>query len=659
MTARVEIQDGMKVKALGSFAKGLRDGVTYTLQKAAPFHGVDTFNFVARGRVVARFDESQIQRYLRSGEGGDLNGLHRVASDAKGGSTALTALERMAKFPEGESVDVPAYLKEHDNPEAAKAWEKMNEEYGDKLKTASADSPLHAALLKQWGQGHKDASEFLVGATSGAVAMRIEYAMREMRTDTSETFADSRVLEQYGNQNDVSKILRLSRHLAARLNGALYWTGFVAGMAGDPATAKEWGIKIASGLQKQVADWMWVISKDSAGGYIITLGDPHKSGSKVKFRASGESYKDELKDWVRDNVGKKVSPNHIMDTTTLRLVSDTWTQEFVDSLTEKQRKGLKLSFTDPKIEILTIMGVLLAALERHSGKTKIEEAFAGAPGKKLPLLKEIQNTLVFATGDLAADTRMQDKFGKPGTQFHRGPGGQLAPNPPVMTVETANWWWGQNDAVQYTLSRRALDTKAKQLGVALDRALTIKANAVRPLWQVAEDIRKDWRPVNYAAKPYLDAMSELDSIHDSYGADSAVGVVAYFLTNASSWRGPVAAAIKAELKGMAKGSRRAALEDLERLADWEGEGHSKDKEDWETGKTILVNPQDRPSEGSLIPGLEDRKASAGDEKEGKFEEGKPADPKENMSEKDKKKWDKYHGKVEELKTAGDEWVAWA
>ena len=32
----------------------------------------------------------------------------------------------------------------------------------------------------------------------------------------------------------------------------------------------------------------------------------------------------------------------------------------------------------------------------------------------------------------------------------------------------------------------------------------------------------------------------------------------------------------------------------------------------------------------------------------RFEEGKPADPTENMSPKDKAKWDKYHGKVDKL-----------
>jgi len=74
----------------------------------------------------------------------------------------------------------------------------------------------------------------------------------------------------------------------------------------------------------------------------------------------------------------------------------------------------------------------------------------------------------------------------------------------------------------------------------------------RPLYEIARDVRKDWKKVNYAAAPYLSAMAELDGINGMYYADSAKSVVLYFLSNASSWRGPVAKAIKAELKAMVK-----------------------------------------------------------------------------------------------------------
>ena len=76
----------------------------------------------------------------------------------------------------------------------------------------------------------------------------------------------------------------------------------------------------------------------------------------------------------------------------------------------------------------------------------------------------------------------------------------------------------------------------------------------RLLEAIARDIRNDWRNVNYAAKPYLDAMACLHSIDDSYYADSARSVVLYFLSNASSWRGDTARQIKAELNRMLKDS---------------------------------------------------------------------------------------------------------
>lgn len=75
----------------------------------------------------------------------------------------------------------------------------------------------------------------------------------------------------------------------------------------------------------------------------------------------------------------------------------------------------------------------------------------------------------------------------------------------------------------------------------------------RPLCEIAAEIKKDWgAKVNFAAKPYLDAMASLNSISDNYGWDSGKSIVLYFLANAASWRGETAKRIKAELKAMAK-----------------------------------------------------------------------------------------------------------
>ena len=72
----------------------------------------------------------------------------------------------------------------------------------------------------------------------------------------------------------------------------------------------------------------------------------------------------------------------------------------------------------------------------------------------------------------------------------------------------------------------------------------------RPLYEIACDIRKDWKNPYFGAKPYLDAMATLDSINDNYGWDSADSIVRYFLGNASTWRGETAKTIKKELKAM-------------------------------------------------------------------------------------------------------------
>jgi len=77
--------------------------------------------------------------------------------------------------------------------------------------------------------------------------------------------------------------------------------------------------------------------------------------------------------------------------------------------------------------------------------------------------------------------------------------------------------------------------------------MTIENRSIR---SIALDIRREWIKGNYAAKPYLDARMELNSINDKYYNDSAKSVVLYFLSNASSFRGERAKALKAELKAL-------------------------------------------------------------------------------------------------------------
>jgi hypothetical protein len=83
----------------------------------------------------------------------------------------------------------------------------------------------------------------------------------------------------------------------------------------------------------------------------------------------------------------------------------------------------------------------------------------------------------------------------------------------------------------------------ENMGVALNEES-------RPLYDIAQEIYQDWKPVHPYAKEYLDAMSSLSSINDKYMFDSGREIVARFLSNASQWKGETAKRIKTELKQM-------------------------------------------------------------------------------------------------------------
>lgn len=78
------------------------------------------------------------------------------------------------------------------------------------------------------------------------------------------------------------------------------------------------------------------------------------------------------------------------------------------------------------------------------------------------------------------------------------------------------------------------------------------APAPRNIRVIAQEVRKDWPNMYFAAVPYWEAMLSLNTMADNIGADSAYVIVQYFLSNARTWRGPVAKRIKAELNAMLK-----------------------------------------------------------------------------------------------------------
>jgi hypothetical protein len=72
----------------------------------------------------------------------------------------------------------------------------------------------------------------------------------------------------------------------------------------------------------------------------------------------------------------------------------------------------------------------------------------------------------------------------------------------------------------------------------------------RSLAIIAVEIARDWKRPCFGAVPYLVAMGSLDTVADDYGADFGTSIVAYFLCNATAWRGDTARRVKSELKAM-------------------------------------------------------------------------------------------------------------
>lgn len=68
------------------------------------------------------------------------------------------------------------------------------------------------------------------------------------------------------------------------------------------------------------------------------------------------------------------------------------------------------------------------------------------------------------------------------------------------------------------------------------------------LAQLAALCKADWKKPYFGAVPYLSALSQINSIDDRFLAEDAHSIVLYFISNASTWRGEIAKAVKAELK---------------------------------------------------------------------------------------------------------------
>lgn len=71
---------------------------------------------------------------------------------------------------------------------------------------------------------------------------------------------------------------------------------------------------------------------------------------------------------------------------------------------------------------------------------------------------------------------------------------------------------------------------------------------LRPIYQIATDIRLRWKRPYFGAIPYLDAMFSLHDIHSYYRYESAEIILTYFLANSVSFKGEEARGLKEELR---------------------------------------------------------------------------------------------------------------
>ena len=74
----------------------------------------------------------------------------------------------------------------------------------------------------------------------------------------------------------------------------------------------------------------------------------------------------------------------------------------------------------------------------------------------------------------------------------------------------------------------------------------------RTIKAIVADITSEWgekvNTVGYAAKPYLDALANIETAEEYYGADKAEHLVRYLLSNLAQFKGPQARALKEELR---------------------------------------------------------------------------------------------------------------
>lgn len=117
-----------------------------------------------------------------------------------------------------------------------------------------------------------------------------------------------------------------------------------------------------------------------------------------------------------------------------------------------------------------------------------------------------------------------------------------------------NSYAGQPREERLRYGHRLAAPKPKPAPIDPD-TLTVKLEIIRQTsspFVLASITREFWSRPYFGAVPYLAAMASMDSFTDDYGQDSGKSIGLYFLANATTWRGPIAKAIKARIKELTR-----------------------------------------------------------------------------------------------------------
>ena len=299
--------------------------------------------------------------------------------------------------------------------------------------------------------------------------------------------------------------------------------------------------------------------------------------------------------------------------------------------------------SSPRDEALKVMVSVFDDIEDKVGMQRMRVFLT--PGTGQSNLKQIQNALVHRTMSAASETRM-------GVDRRREV---------PMDIGAANWYYDQTDNVHFTMARQVMAAKAKRMGVDFDPSMAIRGSV---------DVQADLAMSPADKKVVADFINrksgeskKLTSNGNSLDGNWMGG------TGIARWDGGQitmkdlgsrsAQTVQNLIKKLAPAKllKEAGLVNDPVMAEPDNSMRKNPMDPlatWDEGEIDLKDdPRDHDSEGSMIPGLEDRLASTDDviAELALMAEGCP----DNLNESQCKEWeantDKYQNVVKDQHTA--------